>query len=198
MKKAFATFPIALFFVLTLFALAIAQQNSLSAALYSSGEVLVLEKKHYSDVGLKKAFSQVFSLSEGFDERQSSENIAANLAAMEDFAESHFEKQGVQIVLWFGSLDSFEEKSVLRQTLSLGKPMLCSHCYSFKTMTVDWEGKPVHKSIELIFDRRISKNGFVHTPSSSEWVGEEIAFGATFFMPNGNTAWVSVMREGFG
>ncbi|MEM4254804.1 MAG: hypothetical protein QXR53_00545 [Candidatus Norongarragalinales archaeon] len=196
--RAFFSFPAALFFVLAILALAAAHRALSSSAADASAAVLVLEQKHYADVTLKKVLSQVFSLSEGFDEKQSSENIAENLASLEGFAEGHYARQGVEVSLWFGAFDSFEEGRVLRETLSSGRPVRCSHCYALGEWTVDWEGRLARKSVELVFNRSVSKRGMVHTPSSSEWAGEEIAFGATFYNPRYKLAWVSVVREGFG
>lgn len=196
--KAFASFPVALLFVLTLAVLAAVQNNLSSHSVQTSTELLSLEKKHYADVSLKKAFFQVLSLSKGSDEKEISENTAQNLARLEDFSRGYFQKQEVQVELWFGEFDESQEKAVLQQTLENKRPVACSHCYSFKTMTVDWDKKPVFKSVELIFDRKISKAGLVHSPSSAEWVGRNIAFGATFYSSEEGIAWISVMKEGFG
>jgi len=196
--KAFVSFSIAFFLVLTLVALALAQNNAVASSSAYSSDVLLLEKKYYADLALKQAFSQTLSLSVGADERQVSENTAKNLEALEAFAEDYFAGQGVLADLWFGSIDFREEQEVLQETVSSKKPVACSHCFDFNAKTLDWNEKIVHKSIELIFERKVSRKGFSHTPSSAEWVGGEIAFGGTFYHPQSGLAWVSVVREGFG
>ncbi|HLD62374.1 MAG TPA: hypothetical protein VI875_00740 [Candidatus Norongarragalinales archaeon] len=194
--KAFVSFPAALLFVLVITVLALTLANASTSSLESSGELVSLERKHYADAEVKKVFSQVFELSAGSDERQSSEAIAENLARLDAIAKERFGQEGVGVELWFGEFDSFEEQRVLQETLSRKKPARCAHCYSFAEFTVDWDGKPVRKSIELVFGRKISKLGLAHTPSSAEWVGKNVAFGATFYSQG--MAWVSAMREGFG
>ncbi|MFH1056252.1 MAG: hypothetical protein V1717_00420 [Candidatus Micrarchaeota archaeon] len=188
----------AFFLVLSIAALLYAHNQAVSSSFRHSDRVLVLEKKYYADLALKNAFSQVFSLSQGEGERQSSESIALNLGELEVFAEDYFAQQGILADLWFGEFDSFEEKRVLGETLSSRKPVACSHCFDFSAKTLDWDKKIVPKAIELVFDRRISKKGLAHTPSSQEWIGNEIAFGGTFYYPEKNFAWVTVLKEGFG
>lgn len=195
--RAFASFPAAVFFVLAILVLASIQRLAAAESHSSSSQALFLEGKYYSDVSFKKAFSQVLRLSPGLGEVQSSKNIASNLALMQEFAKGHFARKGVQAEFWFGELGEAEERRLLAEMLLLKKPLRCSHCYALDSMTVDWEGKPVFKSVELIFDREVSRLGFVHTPSSAEWVGKEILFGASFYWREGGLAWVSAARAGF-
>ena len=196
--KSFVSFPAALLFVLTIAVLALTLSKASASSLDSSAELVSLERKHYADAELKKVFSQVFSMSKGSDELQSSRAIAENLALFEVKAKERFAREGVSVELWFGEFDSSEERGILEKTLSQKKPARCAHCYSLAAHTLDWDGRPVRKSMELIFDRQISKSGMAHTLSSAEWVGKNIALGATFYSQGDGMAWVSVIREGFG
>jgi len=196
--KAFASIYIALFFSLTLVSIALLSSRSSSLSSSSVAYATVLEKKHYADLALKKVFSQVLKESGGVDEKQSSGSIAENLVSLEGFAKQYYSKQGFRTQFWFGAFDPAEEEWMLEETLRKGTPVSCSHCYPLGERTLDWEKKPVRKSVEFIFDRRISKLGFSHTLSSQEWIGQNIAFGATFYWPEKRMAWVVVLKEGFG
>ncbi len=196
--KGFIAFALALFLSLSVFALALASAKLPPLFSQGSSEVISLEQSHYRDLTTKKAFEQVFTSSTGSDELESTRNIAASLAAFEDYGTRYFQEKGVKARFWFGSLADGEEKAILRNTLDSGSPSACKHCYGFHAVTLDWNRKPLLKSMEFIFNRTISKDGFVHTPSSVEWVGQNIAFGVTFYDERSHAAWISLMPEGFG
>ena len=196
--RCFLSFALAFFFALTLLSLLVLRQNAFALQNEASADVLLLEKKYYADLELKEAFGQVFAKTGGAGEKQASERIAANLEALEEFTEKNYAGKGIIADVWFGSLSPGEEKEILEKTLSERKPSACRHCFDFSAKTLDWDKKTAHKSVELMFDGRISKLGFSHAPTSVEWVGGDVVFGATFFVPEKSFAWVSVMREGFG
>lgn len=197
-SKAFASFAIVLLACLSLLVLFAARGKADARESEGTRELIALEKKHYADLELKNAFSQALSLSPGLDEKQSSESIAESLARLQDYAQKRLAERGLHARLWFGSVGEREEKRILEETIARSKPVACAHCYVFSAMTVDWDGRPVRKSVELVFNRKISKNGFAHTPTSAEWLASDIAFGATFYWPEERMAWVTVMHEGFG
>ena len=195
--RGFLSFTLALLLVLIFLSLLSAQKAAIASHDKAEEEALLLEKKYYADLELKQAFQQVFEQSGGSDELQSAQNIAANLEKLEFFAEKHFAEKGIIAEIWFGSpLEG--EQAILDQALSQRRPLRCIHCYEFSARTLDWDKKIIYKSTELVFNKRISKQGFVHTPTSEEWVLGNIVFGATFFIPEKNFAWVSIMPEGFG
>lgn len=196
--KGFIAFALALFLSLSVFALALASAKIPASLSSGSSEVISLEKSHYDGLTVKKAFGQVLALSAGSDELESTRSIAANLAAFEDYGEAYFREKGVKASFWFGSLAEGEENAILKSTLDSGVPSACSHCYGLHALTLDWNRKPVLKSTEFIFNRTVSKNGFVHAPTSAEWIGQDIVFGVTFYDERSHAAWLALLPEGFG
>ncbi|HIH20909.1 TPA: hypothetical protein HA244_06610 [Candidatus Micrarchaeota archaeon] len=196
--RGFALSAISFVLILSLFPLLAAQRHYYKSSSESVEAALVMEKKYYADLEAKEAFEQVLSETPGGDEKQKTEKTAENLAALSILLEDSFTERGITAKTWFGTLTQNEEENIPRQSLGRGKPVECTECRSFNSKTLDWDKKIVFRSTELLFEGRVSRKGFAHTPSSARWLGRRVEFGVTFVIPGERIAWLSIMPEGFG
>jgi len=178
------------------------QKNSLTSNSLAQEKMIAIEKRYYEDLSLKQAVAQVLRQAQGSSIREKVLNASEGLEKLERFVEAKYAEKGVLMDLWFGVLREGEAQELAGRMMDEKRALKCGSCFDFSARALDYDGNIVPKSASVLFaspagSAFVSKNGLSIAPFPEGAFGD-VLVGASFFLPDGKIAFVSLMPEGFG